>query len=85
MPGARGGPAGDLYLTVRVAPHPYFVREGRDLHLTLPVAVHEAGPGGASRCAHAPGPLKLRIPSGTASGRQLRIPGHGRATVGAGR
>lgn len=75
--GARGGPAGDLYLTVRVAAHPYFVRDGRDLHLTLPVAVHEAGLGARVDVPTLQGPLKLRIPAGTPSGRQLRIPGHG--------
>lgn len=75
--GARGGPAGDLYLTARVAPHPYFVRDGRDLHLTLPVAVHEAGLGARVDVPTLDGPLRLRIPAGTPSGRQLRIPGHG--------
>lgn len=75
--GARGGPAGDLYLTAQVSAHPYLVREGRDLHLTLPVAVHEAGLGARVDVPTLQGPLKLRIPAGTPSGRQLRIPGHG--------
>lgn len=75
--GARGGPAGDLYLTVRVASHPHFVREGRNLHLTLPVAVHEAGLGARVDVPSLNGPLKLRIPAGTPSGRVLRIPGQG--------
>ena len=75
--GARGGPAGDLYLTAKVASHPYFVRDGRDLHLTLPVAVHEAGLGARVDVPTLEGPLRLRIPPGTPSGRQMRIPGHG--------
>jgi len=75
--GARGGRAGDLYLTVRVGSHPYFVRDGRDLHLTLPVAVHEAGLGARVEIPTLDGPIRLRIPAGTPSGRQLRIPGHG--------
>ena len=75
--GARGGPAGDLYLTAHVAPHPFLVRIGRDLHLTLPVAVHEAGLGARVDVPTLDGPLKLRIPAGTPSGRQLRLQGHG--------
>ena len=43
--GARGGPAGDLYVTVDVVPHPFFKRDGRDLSMILPVAVHEAALG----------------------------------------
>jgi len=62
---------------MQVAVHPYLVREGRDLHLTLPIAVHEAGLGARVDVPTLQGPLKLRIPAGTPSGRQLRIPGHG--------
>jgi curved DNA-binding protein len=41
-PGAGGGPGGDLYLRIRVRPHPFFRREGDDIHAELPVALHEA-------------------------------------------
>jgi molecular chaperone DnaJ len=76
--GARGGPAGDLYVTIDVAVHPFFRREGRDLHLLLPVAIHEAALG-----ARVDVPtldettVRLRIPAGTPSGHHLRLKGHG--------
>lgn len=75
--GARGGPAGDLYVTIEVADHPFFRRAGRDLHLTLPVAVHEAALGARVDVPTLDGPVRLRIPPGTPSGRRLRLRGHG--------
>jgi molecular chaperone DnaJ len=75
--GARGGPAGDLYVTVTVAPHPYLRRAGRDLVLTLPVAVHEAALGARVDVPSLDGPVRLRIPPGAASGQRLRVSGHG--------
>jgi molecular chaperone DnaJ len=75
--GARGGPAGDLYVTVRVVPHPLLRREGRDLCLTVPVAVHEAALGARIDVPTLEGTARLRIPPGTASGRRLRLKGHG--------
>jgi molecular chaperone DnaJ len=75
--GARGGPAGDLYVTVEVAAHPFFRREGRDLHLTLPVAVHEAALGARVDVPTLDGVMRLRIPAGTPSGQRLRLRGRG--------
>jgi molecular chaperone DnaJ len=75
--GARGGPAGDLYVTVRVPPHRYFRREGRDLHLTLPVAVHEAALGARVTVPALDGPVAIRIRPGTSSGDRLRVRGRG--------
>jgi molecular chaperone DnaJ len=75
--GARGGPAGDLYVTVSVAGHPFFRKVGRDLHLTLPVAVHEAALGARVEVPTLDGPVRLRIPPGTPSGQRLRLRGHG--------
>jgi len=75
--GARGGPTGDLYVTVDVAPHAFLRREGRDLHLMLPVAVHEAALGARVRVPTLEGPLQLRVPPGTPSGRRLRLRGRG--------
>jgi molecular chaperone DnaJ len=81
--GARGGPAGDLYVTIEIAPHPYFRREGRDLCLTLPVAVHEAALGARVDVPTFEGLVKLKIPPNTTSGQRLRVRGHGvPATVG---
>jgi molecular chaperone DnaJ len=75
--GARRGPAGELYVTVAVAPHRFFRREGRDLHLRLPVAVHEAALGARVDVPTLDGPIRLRIPPGTPSGRRLRLAGRG--------
>ena len=75
--GARGGPSGDLYVTVDVAAHPFLRRVGRDLHLTVPIAVHEAVLGARIDVPTLDGPVRVRIPSGTSSGRRLRVPGRG--------
>lgn len=75
--GARGGPAGDLYVTIDVAEHPFFRRDGRDLHLLLPVAVHEAALGARVDVPTLDGPVRLRVPPGTPSGQRFRIRGHG--------
>jgi molecular chaperone DnaJ len=76
--GARGGPAGDLYVTIDVAEHPFFRRTGRDLWLTLPVAVHEAALGARVDVPTLDAePVQLRIPPGTASGTRLRLRGRG--------
>jgi DnaJ-class molecular chaperone len=74
----RGGQAGDLYVTIDVANHPFFTRVGRDVVLILPVAVHEAALG-ARVDVPTPDhePVRLRIPPGTPSGRRLRIQGRG--------
>ena len=71
--GGRGGPAGDLYITVRVAPHPRFRRDGDDLHLVVPVAVHEAALGARIEIPTPDGPARLRVPPGTQSGQRFRL------------
>jgi molecular chaperone DnaJ len=75
--GARGGPAGDLYVTVEVAAHPFLTRDGRDLHMTLPLAVHEAALGAKVTVPTLNGPVPLRVPPGTRAGQRLRIRGRG--------
>ena len=77
-PGRNGGPPGDLYVIVRVSPHPLFQRKGRDLTLTVPVTFAEAALGAdvtVPTLAH--GPVTLRIPAGTRSGRTFRVKGKG--------
>ena len=74
---SRGGRPGDLYVTVAVADHPFFRRAGRDLHLTLPVAIHEAVLGARVEVPTLDGPVRLRIPPGTPSGQRLRLRGRG--------
>jgi molecular chaperone DnaJ len=75
--GARGGPSGDLYVTVEVGDHRFLRRIGRDLYLTLPLAVHEAALGARIEVPTLDGPVKLRVPPGTSSGRCLRLQGRG--------
>ena len=76
-PGPVGGPAGDLLLEVAFKPHPRFRAEGRDLHLALPVAPWEAALGAVVAVDLPGGPVKVRIPEGAQSGRQLRVRGKG--------
>ena len=71
--GRNAGPAGDLYITVHVEPHPRFRREGDDLHLVLPLAVHEAGLGAKIAVPTLDGPARLRVPPGTQSGQRFRL------------
>lgn len=75
--GSRSGPAGDLYVTLDVEPHPFFTRVGRDLLIKLPLAVHEAALGARVEAPTVDGVVKLRIPAGTPSGRTFRIRGRG--------
>ena len=71
--GRRGGRAGDLYLKLQVATHPIFRREADDLHLVVPVAVHEAALGAKVEIPSPEGPLRLRVPPGIHSGQRLRL------------
>ena len=71
--GTRSATAGDLYVTVQVAPHPVFRREGDDLYVTVPVAVHEAALGARFDIPTLDGPARLRVPPGTQSGQRFRL------------
>lgn len=75
--GAGGGPPGDLFLRVRVRPHPRFRLDGGDLYLDLPVAPWEAALGATVRVPTLHGHVSLRIPPGSSSGRRLRLRGEG--------
>jgi curved DNA-binding protein len=75
--GSHGGPAGDLYLRVRLRPHPHVRREGKDLYLDLPVTVPEAALGAEVQLPTFEGPVQLRVPAGAQSGMQLRLRGKG--------
>jgi molecular chaperone DnaJ len=77
-PGRNGGRAGDLYVTVRVAPHELFGRKGSDLTLTVPITFPEAALGADVAVPTLDGgPVKVRIPAGTRSGRTFRVRGKG--------
>ena len=72
-PGSHGGPAGDLYVVMKVSPHPFFRVSGRDLYLDLPLTPSEAVLGGTVEVPTLRGRVELNIAPGTAAGRQLRL------------
>jgi molecular chaperone DnaJ len=77
-PGERGGPGGDLYVTVHVDPHPVFGRKGDNLTVTVPVTFVEAALGGEIKVPTLGGPpVTLKLPPGTPNGRTLRARGKG--------
>ncbi len=76
-PGASGGPPGDILLSVSVAPHPYFTREGNDLKLDLPITLREAVLGGKVTVPTLTGPVALTVPPNASSGAILRLKGKG--------
>jgi curved DNA-binding protein len=76
-PGTGGGPAGDLFLKIAVQPHEAFRREGNDLWLDLDVDLYTAVLGGEVSVETLNGQVMLKIPSGTSSGKVLRLRGKG--------
>ncbi len=76
-PGLRGGPAGDLYITVGVRPHKLFRREGYNLILDFPVSFVLAALGGDVDVPTLSGSMKYRIPEGTQPGTEFRLKGAG--------
>ncbi len=76
--GTGGGPAGDLYVRIKVLPHKHFGRKGKDVTLTLPVSFAEAALGAQIDVPTLNGsPVKLKVPAGTPSGKTFRIRGKG--------
>ena len=71
------GARGDLYLSVTVAPHPFFERKGDDIHLALPVTAPEAALGTTLEVPTLRGKVSMKIPPATSSGRTFRLPGYG--------
>ena len=78
--GANGGPPGDLFVVVRVAPHAIFGRKGRNLTITVPVTFPEAALGTTLTVPTLDGTVSLRIPAGTSSGKTFRAKGRGAVT-----
>ncbi len=72
-PGRNGGPAGDLLLTVDVASHPLFRRKGNDLTITVPLTYTEAALGTKVEVPTLDGPVTLKIPAGTPTGKTFRV------------
>lgn len=81
-PGENGGSAGDLLITTKIAPHPYFKRNGADVLLDVPVSIAEAALG-ASIVVPTPAGAKVRVrvPAGTQDGAVLTLRGKGAAKV----
>ncbi|MCX7899986.1 MAG: J domain-containing protein [Methylocystis sp.] len=82
QPGFAGGDAGDVLVTVKVAPHPLFKIDGRDLRLELPVTVYEAALGAKVAAPTLDGKVELTVPPGSNSGRTLRLRGRGLPATG---
>jgi curved DNA-binding protein len=76
-PGFGGGPSGDLYLEVKVAPHPLFELDGSNVVLELPVAPWEAALGARVTVPTLGGEVAMNIPAGSSSGKRLRLKGRG--------
>ena len=77
-----GGQPGDALIEVKVAPHAHFRREGRDIHLKLPVSLPEAVLGAKVQAPTIHGPVSLTLPKGANSGQTLRLRGKGLAAAG---
>jgi DnaJ-class molecular chaperone len=76
-PGPGGGPAGDAYVRINVEPHPFFTRDGSDIHVTLPITLQEAVEGATVTVPTIHGPVSMSIPAGSNSGKMLRLRGRG--------
>ena len=75
--GSDGARSGDLYLVVRIAPHPLYRLEGRDLYVELRLAPWEAALGTSVGVPTPAGDAEVRVPTGTSCGRRLRLRGRG--------
>jgi len=71
--GANGGPAGDLYITIRVDEHPFFKRNGDNIEIQVPLSVSEAGLGAKIEVPTIDGRALLKIPQGTQSGQKFKM------------
>jgi DnaJ-class molecular chaperone len=81
--GVGGAAAGNLYLRVRLAPHPLFERKGRDLYVTVTLPVHTAVLGGEAEVPTLTGKtVRLRIPQATQNSQVFRLKGYGMPAIG---
>ena len=71
--GTLGGPPGDLYITIRVEPHPFFDRDGDNIQVKIPITVTEAGLGSKIEVPTIDGRALLRVPPGTQNGQKFRL------------
>jgi len=76
-PGTNGGPAGDLYIEIRIKQHEIFERDGDDLHCTVPVGLTTAALGGTIEVPTLAGKAEIELPEGTQHGKTFRLRGKG--------
>ena len=76
-PGTNGGPAGDLYIEIRIKKHEIFERDGDDLHCVVPISFPRAALGGEIEVPTLGGKAAIDIPEGTQAGKQFRLRGKG--------
>ncbi|MFO1061666.1 MAG: J domain-containing protein [Dongiaceae bacterium] len=82
QPGIGGGPPGDAFIELRVAPHPFFTRQGNDIHVEVPVTLQEAVLGGSITVPTVDGKVSVRVPKSSNTGTVLRLRGKGIAGRG---
>ena len=75
--GSNGGPNGDIYLEFYVKKHPIFVRDGRDIHLSMPISISDAALGTKKMIPTLDGSVRVTIPAGSQNGDILRLKGKG--------
>jgi molecular chaperone DnaJ len=75
--GRSAGPRGDLYVVLSVRPHDFFERHGNDLHCVIPISFPQAALGDEFEIPGIDGPISLKVPEGTQSGRDIRVRGRG--------
>jgi molecular chaperone DnaJ len=75
--GRSGGPRGDLYVVLSVRAHDFFERKGYDLHCVIPISFPQAALGAEFEVPGIDGPINIKVPEGTQSGREVRVLGRG--------
>jgi molecular chaperone DnaJ len=84
QPGFHGGPAGDLYVFLKVKEHPFFERQENDLHCTIPLSISQAALGCEIDVPTLGEPARLKISEGTQTGAQFRLRNKGVPVVNSG-
>lgn len=80
--GRRGGPSGDFVLVVHVAAHPFYRRDGEDLHCQVPITMTEAALGAHVEVPTPDGPVQIEVPAGTQTGQRFRLRKRGLPRLG---
>jgi molecular chaperone DnaJ len=75
--GRAGGPKGDLYVILSIRPHDFFERHGQDIYCVIPISFPQAAMGAEFEIPGIDGPVNIKVPEGTQSGRELRVRGRG--------